>query len=449
MGLPQTLRRLAILVWALLFGQLLLSDLARLEALDLTRVGLEYGNVGASLVRSGTYGDAMGPGSGPTAWVPPFLSGICALVFTALGPHTRSAAAALYCLKDVCLALGWALLCRQAGREGGARGLGLSLALMLSWRVTDESLLIGEFHDTWLTNVLGLVALLELLRRQSPNYWLAALLPLANPVLAAAYGLAGLGRRAAGPALAAIALSAGVWTLRNQLVLGRPYPVKSNLAFELAMANRWDDDGVISRSTLLEFHPLGENARRQLYLQLGEPGFLDWALTQVSWQDWLPRCGRRLVNSLLWTRSELDLWQAHELAPEDRALLERAHLMHRRGAIWVWNYCQRGEVEWPPGLAHPAEVAASRQFAREAYRQYQRRPLAIWRSLSWAAWPTLAMLAIIGRRDRRGMQACAFYLVYLTPYVLVQHYSHYQMSMALVQAYLLTRAWLGPVRSSE
>lgn len=428
------LRWLLILILALpvLVGDGLRLTRAPLEA---GAFGVEYGHLAANLAQTGEFANAMGVG-GPSAWMPPLLVVLMALVFRVTGVMSLTSLLVLHLIKDGLVVMSWWWLLDWSERGWGRRGVLAVGGLALLWRILDTTL-TREFHDHWLTSVLVVALLLALERPRRSGLALALALPLVHPILALAAMLAGClwplswnQRRAAGLAMLA---SIGLWMSRNQLVLGHAYPVKSNLWFDFVLANLDDDDGLLTRSTLLQYHPAGQNAAHQLFAQVGESEFLRLSqqrLPSLSQSQWGQRCLNRAANALWFTQPELDLWPARDLTPPQQRTLEAS------GAVagGCWTYMQR-PLELEPSLQ------ALREGARSQWQQAQGRV----GGYCFAALPALATLVVWwGRRDRQGRALCLLYVAYLAPYVLIQHYERYQMAIAPLQWVLLTWAILGP-----
>jgi len=453
----------ALLVFCFLQG----GDMLRFSRipLEMGSMGLEYANIAVACVTRGQFADAMGPASGPSAWMPPGLCWLIALVFSLSGAargdqgwENSVTLAALLLIKNTSLTGGWWLIARTIRQTWGLKGLGRWMALTAAWLALDPTL-HREFHDTWFTNSwvsLILVGLLRPPQRATPGLLgLALALPLCHPVLAAASALAtriaGWPRKVWMAALAAACLSGGLWMTRNQLVLQRPYPIKSNLWFDFALANYWDDDGLVTWSTLYQYHPVGQNLQHREYCRQGEVVFLEQARKlPVSAGEWAQRTLRRAGNALIYSHSDQDFWPAFQVPAKDLQTCLKAGLMVERQGQAYWLYCGRDlhqELE-TLNLESPELVMRSHQVAALQWRKAHQglHPLAV--ALFFSLGPALAVACLwLDRRQlaQPGERAAwALYLAYLVPYVLVQHHARYQSAVALLQMFLMLRAWIGP-----
>jgi hypothetical protein len=414
--------------------------------------GFEYGNIAEALARGRGFSDCMTSGSGPTAWMPPLLPAVYALLFWSVGIRTAAAVHLAVALKMLAgglalyVLLGWFSTRRRARV---AFLLALSLWL-LDWRHT-----LLDLNDSWLVQLCSIVAL-EVLRRQRHGraaVLFSGLLPLASPALALPYALVAIKRRAWILLLPMLATS-GLWGLRHYRMMGQLYPVKSNLWFDLALANLRDDDGVLTASTVSCFHPIINNPVRQQYVRLGEPEFLRrWReeCRALPWQDWVLRCRNRALNAAFKMANEGDMQEVEGLGPGDIALLRDCDLVKLRRGEPLWIYMDWPESriqaclpDCPPGQRQ--HLLASRRRAVEQWLQGRSQ----WAEWLWSYAFTLppAAACLLLWRSNGHRRAVFLYLGFLLPYVLVQHYARYQVSMLFLQTYLVIEAagWLSSLR---
>jgi hypothetical protein len=113
---------------------------------------------------------------------------------------------------------------------------------------------------------------------------------------------------------------ASPWSLRNLATFGKLIPTKSNLGYEMYLANVVDDDGIYDNATLLS-HPLLSAAERFDYSRLGEVAFVSsrrerfQAAITLEPRAFAERVGRRLLAAtVLYAPSERELngplWRA-------------------------------------------------------------------------------------------------------------------------------------------
>jgi hypothetical protein len=253
-----------------------------------------------------------------------------------------------------------------------------------------------------------------------------------------------------------VGLSCILWGARNQVSLGRFYPIKSNLWFDFVEANLWDDDGLLTDSFFAIMHPVNPNLIQEQYLELGEVGFIDMArdqASQLSAAEWLRRCRLRCYNATLQLQSSADFQISFDLPAVDVRTLEGSRWVTRWGGYNYWLFCHRPgqasekELSRLP-LRYPGAVLESRRKALRAQKAAQSGIREhIW-SYFFTLLPTLAALglALRGRRgqSQEGMVILLLYATFLTPYVLVQHYSRYQVSVVWIQLFLVLSALRGP-----
>lgn len=387
---------------------------------ELFRFGWEYGNLAAALAQGRGFADAMLPGSGPSAWMPPVLPLLYALVFKLCGIKSLASCVVLACLR--CLA-GGACLYWTLGWLTGRRAQLTAFLLAVVATLLDWPHQLADLNDVWWTQIWLCLALQLALRPSSPA-WPAAVLPLASPAAGLAM-LAGLvpellGRNRRAWLVLAWAAAGGLgWGLRNQLVLGHPYPIKSNLWFEFQLANQVDDDGVITLSTIDTAHPIKPNTVQQEYLLLGEARFLEKIQLRVDLPTWGRKTLRRCRNSFLDLAWEVDEAPALGLSPAELAEAGRRGLLVYKevGPVWL-------SLDQPIRQEPAARIQARQQ-----------RGLS-WGDFLWTYWfsllPALAALRLLRRRPR--LVVC--YLAFLSPYLLIQHYARYQVSSLYVQILL-------------
>ena len=440
---------------------------------DIYRFGWEYGNIAEALAEGRGFSDSMGHGSGPTAWMPPLLAFIYAFAFFILG--TRSHAAAMACCLLKCLALGFCfyLLLQWARQLAGPRGQWAAALLALVEVFLDRHRLFGGLNDEWLVNLascLALYLLLELAQHREralafpgwPVVLSALALPLISPTCTLGLGvgcvtLALSSRREGRPlrpilvVLLLCSLSTAMWTIRNRVVVGGFYPIKSNLWFDFLEANLWDDDGILSASFAIHFHPFNRNPIQDRYNLLGERDFLRTARTevaQISLRRWASRCRNRIVNCAFRLQSDQDCWHAVGLRIQDRGPLIRAHLAYSFPDADIWTYCY-----WDPAevdaelrslqLPDTDRLIKSRHLACDAVSLRQSR----WDFVLWSYWltllPTLASLVLVfdGLRRSRRSNTTSFlcltvYWTFFVPYILVSHTARYQESVVYLQMLL-------------
>lgn len=406
--------------------------LALAHSPSLRLMGWEHGSIARSLASGRGFADAMGPESGPTAWMPPFLP----CVYAGLYLLTPDPAHLALLFGTGCLVLALALVL-EAARRSGLRVAFLFPILLLYGGVNYTSWL-ADNHDVPLLGCLTLAVLLSCWDlhegRSAKRAFLTALVtPLASPVLTLAYGLilALLRRRTALLVMLALALPMVGWTVRNYLVLGRVYVGKSNLWFDFVQANLLDDDGVPTGQTFLDFQPCNHNAAQREYYRVGEAAFLDLYRIQaaeVTAGQWLRRVGARAVNALWWLRPTQDVEPALPLPVHDQLVLfQEGTLTEVGGGNLFWVHLDR-----TPSLAQ--------ESWRAAVRFNERRRHGLLRSAwSWvnAGLPFGALLVALRRRVPGFQLTALLYALILLPYLAFAHYERYQLTLSGLQILLV------------
>jgi len=437
--------------------------------------GYEYGRIAASLARGQGYANPFETDSGPTAWMPPLLPSLIAVVFKVFGVRTLASLWVLLILKFAALALTVFLLLRLAEGAGFRKCRYLLFPILALPVHYHREWFFRIYMDLWIISLLVTYLTYALFRQLSgerPGTFvnllvLAVVLPLTSPGLAMAfvvfelgYGVRVLLRRddiGACMGLARVALlltvfaaSLAPWTLRNYLVFGRFIPIKSNAGFELGQS-ALDDDGLITIGDFGRLNP-GGSARRQREVALtGEVAYNDrqreifLERLRQDPMDEIRKVLRRARNAFLYTRSPFDIapMTAHL---EDAAVLERRELIGLAAArLRVWTCLRWTEARFVKTLATlpvrtPSRVADAWRAARGRLRTEDSSPGAIGASLIVSLVPTLALLFVLlssWRRHPAVIAATVVYLLYLAPYVLVVHYLRYQLPLIPLQAFFI------------
>src|ERR1022692_2254751 len=213
----------------------------------------EPGNVAAALAQGRGFSDPFDGATGATAWVSPLPVWVEAAAFLAFGVKSAAAAKALLVLAVVGLGAANALLL-SALAPFGAWARNAASAAFLAYCALLPAGPLEVLSEAWL-DILVSAALLwaALEARRSPE--------------------------ARGPlVLFAVALAApavGGWTGRNAGALGLFVPLKSNLWFELHLANVDSADGLPRMETVLRKLPYFDVAQFERYARLGEPAYVD------------------------------------------------------------------------------------------------------------------------------------------------------------------------------
>jgi hypothetical protein len=446
-------------------------------------LGYEYGNVAASLVSGHGFSNPFTYPTGPTAWMPPGPVLVYALVFFIFGIKTMASAYALATLKAAGLTAAVAVL-MQTARAHGLQSRWLELVAMaavayflrLRWLVQLDL-------DQWMVILLScllLCCLAQIGERLRPwHVVLAALLPLSSPALTVGFGIILLGRgavarnRAALLLLLAMALAVSGWMVRNRVVMGHAYPVKSNLWFEVYLSNELAPHGLLSGETLIREHPYhAQNADRHGFRELGEARACE--LFRERSLEMIRREPGRMLGNVAARAYSIFIYGHHGnyFAPASRPMpLDDAKIVQDAHLIWYPKRRPNAQfwicLEWPPRqvqaalaalpLPHPALVWESwRRASLDRQADEARLPLRAV-MLVYSLFPTLALLygAVKGGfRDRLYLEILILYLAYFFPYALISHYERYQVSALGLQIWLMwlvlaSGAWGSRLRRQE
>lgn len=365
-------------------------------------LGAEYFCIAKSLVAGEGYSSPFKERTGPTAWMPPFLSFLLAGILW-ICEGSKDAVMAVVVVLQVYTLVGTGLLVvALARRSTGRLGALLAAVVFVGAVLGNFRMWFQNTHDYWLILAALDVLLAWLVWGRPLHGWRTAaawgvfggLCAFVNPIVAMAWGvlsLPGAMKERAWPrlgvALAAAALTISPWVVRNYLVFGRLIPIKSNLAYELYQSQCLQPDGLL-RGNTFGSHPYGSGGReRQEYKQLGEMAFLDrkselfWASVRADPLDFCDRVASRFLGATLWYE------------PLDRS----------------------------DGVRRPWVLKASRVM----------HPL-----------PLLAVLVLIFTSAGRPLSRAQWiviglYFLYLLPYIAVSYYDRYAMPLLAVKVLLV------------
>ena len=467
---PQPLRKRSLAEGSslLAFGLFLLWCQYQHPLFPATDWGLfaqEYGNLAESLCQGKGLSNPFAVETGPSAWMPPLLPLMMAGVFQIAGVKTPLAAYVL--ITGQLLALWVSLLflilcCRRTELPPWAVTLVFTFLVYLNPRY-----LFQNFHDVGLVILVSTFLLYGLVRLLEGSWiWVslaACLLPVTSPSLCLALvGAASLqpALRKRGLVVAVVAMVLVIfgWGIRNQRALGKFVPLKSNLWFELHMANVSDLDGIPTSTTFFNHHPIGKNKEvLEHYQRAGEMKFMAdhqgyfLIFFNKHPQTWVRRIVNRLGNATLWLAPEFDFETIHtELGAGDIRILDANDVLAPRDSYVAWL-----TPPYPPlmmkthmfdvwELDQP-ELAYEEWFKARERRTKRRRSLwtPIW-SLSLTLLPSLALVLLwFGRELRKNpvyLNTAALYVFFLLPYVLVSHYERYQIMTIGMSSLMVT--WL-------
>jgi len=406
-------------------------------------------------------------------------------VFFLAGVKTAAAAKLMLALAAAGLATAHAFL--VAAIAPHARWMRrVTSAVFLVFAVTVPANSFEVLSESWLVILLSAALLWSAKEhRRAPRAAVtaglattAALAPLAHAglalataaVLATLFALDRRGRRPLrAPLVAALAaaVTVGAWTARNAVALGRLVPLKSNLWFEVHLANVASDDGLPRAETVLRRLPFFSADEFARYAALGEARYVEsfraptLAALRAAPGHFAANVVRRATNALVFCRLGEGAMPTHmAFSPADALKLKGAgQLLPVGGATFAF---------WTRIDAVPAETRATlaalglEDFAGvwrdwgEKHQAYQAQQ-AGWRGLGagflLAGMPSLALLgaALAGRGKLSDPAAWAALLAaaMLLPFVLVNHSLRHQAPLLALHAVMIgacVEAWMERLR---
>jgi hypothetical protein len=436
----------------------------------------EPGNVAAALVQGRGFSDPFDGGTGPTAWVSPLPVWVEAAVFFAFGVKSAASAGALLVLAVLGLGAAHALLLSALGPFGAWMRAAASAAF-LAYCTLLPSGPLEVLSEAWLDILLSAALFWSALEfRRAPGgrgrYALlavAAAAPLDNAGLALSTGIVLLAlawplRRTAGalllPAAAAAlaAASVGAWTARNLAALHRVVPLKSNLWFELHLANVDSADGLPRMATVLRKLPFFDIGEFERYARLGEMGYVESfraptlaALRAAPWH-FAGNVLRRAEDATVFCRREGGgAFTRMRFRQEDAVRLVAAGdliLLGQSGnGLWARidaDPAEESERLHAMGLADEGAVWRDWAARRLAFDTEFRGPVAIATGFLTAGIPVAALLlcALLsgGGPAPPAAWAAAIGFGMLSPFVLVNHNERHQLPLVGMQAVALGAA---------
>lgn len=444
----------------------------------------ESGNTAAALVEHRGFSDPFAGGTGATAWVPPVFVWVVAAAFAVAG--VKSAGAAFLLLVFTILMLAgahaWLIAALPPHATWMRRATSFAfLALAIFLPLSPLTILSEAPLQVFLSALLLWAAVGHADRPRAATaaalITVAVLGPLAHAglALAVAFVFAGLflrgpreGRRALLVAGTAGALAVGAWTARNAAALGRFVPLKSNLWFELHLANVASPDGMPRAGTVMRQMPFFNADEFERYARLGELRYVESfrapALAALREEPgrFARNVLRRLANALVYCQlSDGSIVTHTRFSPSDTArLAQSGHLLPYAGmALASWT-----RIDAAPSNTHTLFGSLGlddfpgvwRDWAEkhEAYRARHYSVGGLLVGFLLAGVPTLAWLATaLARRGRMppfARWSLVITLGMLAPFVLVNHSARHQAPLLALHAVALgacCQSWIDRLRA--
>lgn len=249
-----------------------------------------------------------------------------------------------------------------------------------------------------------------------------------------------------------VILSVSIWTLRNYYSLGSWVLLKSNARFEFYLANIASPNGINSRSVTLLYHP-NDNPRICSEIRdrggevewMEEVGISPLEYIRENKKNYLFKFKNRLVNAFLLTSSTYDNKESSLLSQKNITkldLLEKFKVA--RGNQWLFLLDKSIELgDDIESYFTPAEIEAlrkDREIAKAFILENERGMKKIFFGFLHSGLPTLSLLLLlfIGKDRWFVLIISLFFALYLMPYVLISHVMRYQYMMIILISLILS-----------
>ena len=449
---------------------------------DPSPFGYEYGNIATSLSTGQGFSNPFGVESGPTAWMPPFYVYLLSSVFLVFGVKSMASMWVILFLEAVALTFTCYMLVKIAEETPYVKCKYLIiLTFLLPLMMSQRGLFMG-LHDMWLMVFSSVFIVFTIVRfiKEPEELSLfqlsivAFFLPLLSPSLSlgfavavATYAFITAVKIARTPnkelsfasfntskilrysVLTGVVflISMGSWTMRNFNEFGKFIPVKSNFWYDFYQANYIDADGVVSSSTFMTAHPLGNTEVLKNYSEKGEVEFINEYERKTRYMMskskgiYFEKMANRLKNAIIFTKTENDLItvKADDILPGDlKTLNDNMFILKER---WV-NLEHDKSVVLPKiqsmNLEEPEKIAKHWTAAQLELKQKRKSFFNQLRGYTVSLIPFLCILGILFFSRYRSHPVFAVtlivYVVHLIPYVFISHYMRYQVPLVAFQA---------------
>ena len=446
--------------------------------------GYEYHYIAQSLVNGKGFSNPFSGDSiniEKTAWMPPFLSYLQALIYTIFGLGTEKSFFALLFITKAVIAFSVFLLIRLSN-EVNTKYRHLSLVLFFGYILINPKQLLLSFHDQWLTLFFSIaiiyVIYFHFIKKSlsiKPVLLLSILLPVVSPILSFSFLCilffffikdlifilkaykskyrfikeVKISFSKYSVILLIFMIPVIVWSTRNYLVFDKFIPIKSNLWFDFYQANVFDEDGLITLFTFTNFHPIMNDAKFREYTGLGEVKFIEHykkesaAYLNQNYKDYISKVVNRLYAIFVYAKHPFDLRARFDdkLIPDSdkTALKEKKIISDQESLNMQIDYTTFINEIRRLNLQNEHKVVVSWITAKKKYDQYVNSLYRILELLLISAVPFvcwLISLYFINQMSKnfRGLfiTASILYLSYFFPYIMVSVYTRYQIPFSAV-----------------
>jgi hypothetical protein len=436
--------------------------------------GWEYGNIAEAMVQGKGFANPFQLESGPTAWMPPIFVFFLAGTFSFFGIKSVTAMWVILIIKYIAMAVCVYFLLIIANHSEYRKYKYVLVPLFLVLIFINLGIYFKSIHDEWLVLFLTCSIIFTFTNRiYKPSrtntvylYILAIVLPLANPILALSFAVVEVGiflwhKPESFPkfrwlqtltVFGLLATSTLLWTYRNYEEFGVFIPIKSNFWFDFYQANALDEDGLVTNSTFVKYHPNFKNSFQNKYLIEKEVQFLqefkdlllEWIRTNPSL---LPRnIGRRAISAFIYMHAVEDTEPVKRglLSPKDIEKLTHEKLIaidEESIPRWISLTMPQSEFErqiHAMELSDEDAILQNWSRRRQALTHRLNDPRTIIKSFLMAFIPTFCLICgfVIEKIRKKPifLIAGAMYLTYLGPYILASYYRRYQVPLIGLQS---------------
>ncbi len=242
-----------------------------------------------------------------------------------------------------------------------------------------------------------------------------------------------------------------IWSYRNYIAFDLFIPTKSNLWMEYYLANMKDDDGLLSYSTVLLYHPSGNDSIKEIITNQGEIAVMEDFKTIGKAHQKLFR-GKYMLNTLnrfsnafVFTNYDYNIVFSksfNSFEEQDQIILVENGLIIRN----YWVCLDKSDEEILNTMTNLHVLNMSLVYndwksAKQKYYSEKNSIRTIIRGLIMGIISTLALLfLLINKKSRANLliqSSVLFYFIYIIPYILFSHQLRYQRPLFSIQFILI------------
>jgi hypothetical protein len=430
--------------------------------------GWYYSNIARSIIEGHGYSNPFGVDTGPTAWVPPFLTFLFIPIFKLIGDNSFG-----FLVIDLIQMLGFSLsffFLLKTWDLISIRKNNIIIFLVFLFYIYLNQLYvfrqITDFWDNLLMISLSLYGLLNFIKNKKSFILLlftAFFIPLTSPTIAPwftitlfivfitnlfykkiiTYKIVFIG--------IAFTLSLSIWSIRNYYAFNKIILSKSNMWFEFYLVNIKDDDGMLSMSTIKKYHP---DANVDYYgKEINEKNEVEWLnnfkkiskeYLNENKEDYLFKVLNRAKNAFVYMDVTNDLCET-EIINLISVSSKDSLIKHKliKDNYWVsLNYEPDKIMSEIKTIAPNDYEKIYQDWSYCKTKIFSRSLVDILFSLFVSLIPILCLIYISIRFIKQEFIFVAIvvflYVVYLIPYILISHEIRYQQPLIGIQILLLS-----------